>query len=85
MASPRWEDMEIEYQFVFTLATRLSSDENQWAHLGMGFTVQDRDMANLKDVSPHINVESIDKKWLDVMQAPQSNGGNGSNGSNGVH
>jgi hypothetical protein len=48
----------------------------------MGFTVQDRDMANLKDVSPHINVESIDKKWLDVMQAPQSNG---SNGSNGVH
>ncbi|KAK5750820.1 hypothetical protein LTS12_019108 [Elasticomyces elasticus] len=71
IASPRWEDMEIEYH-----------DENQWAHLGMGFTVQDRDMANLKDVSPHINVESIDKKWLDVMQTPQSNG---SNGSNGVH
>lgn len=55
IATPRYEDFEIEYQH-----------KNPWAHLGMGYA-----MCNVKypelDVSPYLQLENIDPKWLEAI------------------
>ncbi|KAF1850359.1 FAD/NAD(P)-binding domain-containing protein [Cucurbitaria berberidis CBS 394.84] len=55
IATPRYEDFHIEYQ-----------NKNPWAHLGMGYA-----MCNAKfpdsDVSPYIQLENIDPKWLEAV------------------
>lgn len=49
---PRYEDYEIKY-----------FENNPWAHLGMGWTVQDRKGPKEADVSPYLNLDHIDPKW----------------------
>lgn len=55
IATPRYEDFEIEYQH-----------KNPWAHLGMGYA-----MCNAKypdsDPSPYLQLENIDPKWLEAI------------------
>lgn len=54
ISSPRYEDFEITYQH-----------KNPWAHMGMGYT-----MANVKagsDLSPYLQLENIDPKWLKAI------------------
>jgi hydroxyversicolorone monooxygenase len=51
---PRYEDFEIHY-----------FEKNPWAHLGMGWTVQDRQGPKEADVSPYLNLNNIDPKWWD--------------------
>jgi hypothetical protein len=55
IASPRYEDFEIEYHH-----------KNPWAHLGMGYAI-----CNVKypesDVSPYLQLENIDPKWLKAI------------------
>ncbi|KAF1941667.1 FAD/NAD(P)-binding domain-containing protein [Clathrospora elynae] len=55
IATPRFEDFEIEYQH-----------KNPWAHLGMGYA-----MCNVKfpesDVAPYLQLEHIDPKWLKAI------------------
>jgi hydroxyversicolorone monooxygenase len=58
IASPRWEDMDIQYH-----------DENQWAHLGMGFVPEDKLIATQPDFSPCFSVDAIDKQWWEAMQS----------------
>ncbi|CAP73334.1 uncharacterized protein PODANS_2_7220 [Podospora anserina S mat+] len=51
---PRYEDFEFQYM-----------DKNPWAHLGMGWTMQDRQgPKNGADVAPHLSLENIDPEWL---------------------
>jgi hypothetical protein len=50
--NPRYEDFEISY-----------FEKNIWAHLGMGWTVQDRRGPKEADVSPHFCLDNIDPKW----------------------
>lgn len=52
IASPRYEDMQIEYR-----------DKNIWAHLGMGFTIENRKGVEEADCSPYLNLNNIDPKW----------------------
>jgi hypothetical protein len=49
---PRYEDMHMEY-----------FDKNPWAHLGMGWTVENRAGAQGADCSPYLNINNIDPKW----------------------
>lgn len=52
--TPRYEDFEIQYMH-----------KNPWAHMGMGFS-----MSNLKegsDLSPYLQLENIDPKWLKAI------------------
>lgn len=49
---PRFEDYEIKY-----------FESNPWAHLGMGWTVQDRKGPREADVSPYLKLDHIDPKW----------------------
>ncbi|EME38864.1 flavin-binding monooxygenase-like protein [Dothistroma septosporum NZE10] len=52
---PRYEDFEIH-----------SFNDNPWAHLGMGWTVQDRKGPKEEDVCPYFNVKNIDPKWYEA-------------------
>lgn len=54
--TPRYEDFEIEYLG--------PGKKNQWAFMGMG-TV--KALVNKEDVSPYINVENIDPKWMEAV------------------
>ena len=49
---PRYEDFEIH-----------SFNDNPWAHLGMGWTVQDRKGPKEEDVCPYFSLKNIDPKW----------------------
>ncbi|TKA22440.1 putative sterigmatocystin biosynthesis monooxygenase stcW [Salinomyces thailandicus] len=55
IASPRYEDMQIEYR-----------DKNIWAHLGMGFTIENRKGVEEADCSPYLNLNNIDPKWYEA-------------------
>ncbi|KAK5129827.1 hypothetical protein BJ546DRAFT_1060466 [Cryomyces antarcticus] len=58
VSSPRYEDFDITYH-----------NKNQWAHLGLGWTVENRTQG--MDNSPYININNIDPKWLEeVGSAP---------------
>ncbi|KAK5124053.1 hypothetical protein LTR85_002250 [Meristemomyces frigidus] len=52
---PRYEDMEIDY-----------FDKNPWAHLGMGWTLENRVGAQGADCSPYLNINNIDPKWYEA-------------------
>lgn len=39
--------------------------KNPWAHLGMGYTMAD--VTEGADVSPYLQVENIDPKWLQAI------------------
>ena len=49
---PRYEDFDFAY-----------FDKNPWAHLGMGWTVQDRLGPKQADVCPYLSLDNIDPKW----------------------
>ena len=49
---PRYEDFDIK---------RFNS--NPWAHLGMGWTVENRKGQQNADCSPYLNLRNIDEKW----------------------
>ena len=53
---PRYEDFEIQY-----------FNKNRWAHLGMGWTVQERKRKQGEqegtDCSPYLNLNTLDPKW----------------------
>lgn len=55
IATPRYEDFEIEYQH-----------KNMWAHLGMGYAVCNKEYPN-SDVSPYLQLENIDPRWLKAI------------------
>lgn len=57
--SPRYEDYEIKYH-----------DKNIWAHLGMGYTIENRTQG--MDNSPYISVENIDPRWLEAVGSDPS-------------
>ncbi|CAH0044905.1 unnamed protein product [Clonostachys solani] len=54
----RWEDMEIDYH-----------EDNMWGLLGLGYTLSDRYQEKY-DLSPYVNLEAIDPKWLEAMGSP---------------
>lgn len=56
--TPRYEDYDIKYHA-----------RNMWAHLGMGYTVENRAGEGEADVSPYINAKNLDPKWLEAIQA----------------
>lgn len=49
--SPRYEDFEIQYLH-----------KNPWAHFGMGASLLN--VTQGADISPYIQLENIDPKWL---------------------
>ena len=49
---PRYEDFDLAY-----------FDNNPWAHLGMGWTVQDRLGPKQADMCPYLSLDNIDPKW----------------------
>ncbi|KAG7284368.1 hypothetical protein NEMBOFW57_010741 [Staphylotrichum longicolle] len=49
---PRYEDFELRY-----------FDKNPWAHLGMGWTIQDRLGPKQADVCPYLSLDNIDPRW----------------------
>ncbi|KAF2641018.1 FAD/NAD(P)-binding domain-containing protein [Massarina eburnea CBS 473.64] len=51
IATPRYEDFEIEYLH-----------KNPWAHMGMGFSLSN--IQEGADLSPYLQLENIDPKWL---------------------
>lgn len=54
--TPRYEDFEI---------THLGpAKKNRWAFLGMGTTPA---LVEKGDVSPYLNVENLDPKWMEAM------------------
>lgn len=53
---PRYEDFEIKYR-----------DSNPWAHLGMGWTMQDRSGPGEMDKSPYLSINHIDPKWYEAV------------------
>lgn len=55
IASPRYEDFEIEYQH-----------KNPWASLGMGYSLCNKQYPD-SDVSPYLQLENIDPKWLKAI------------------
>jgi len=55
IATPRYEDFDIEYQH-----------KNPWAHLGMGYAVCNKRYPEA-DISPYLQVENIDPKWLKAI------------------
>lgn len=58
---PRYEDFEINY-----------FEKNPWAHLGMGWTIQDRKGPKESDVSPYLKLDHIDPKWYIWFRKPVS-------------
>ena len=55
IATPRYEDFDIEYQY-----------KNPWAHLGMGYAICNKFFPET-DVSPYLQLENIDPKWLKAI------------------
>ncbi|KAK3718844.1 hypothetical protein LTR37_004760 [Vermiconidia calcicola] len=53
---PRYEDFEIKY-----------FDKNPWAHLGLGWTVENRKGAQAADCSPYLNLNNVDPKWYEAI------------------
>lgn len=53
---PRYEDFEIKYR-----------DSNPWAHMGMGWTMQDRSGPGEMDKSPYLSINHIDPKWYEAV------------------
>lgn len=51
IATPRYEDFDIEYQH-----------KNSWAHLNMSYAVCNRKFPEA-NVSPYLQLENIDPKW----------------------
>jgi len=56
LQTPRFEDYEVK-----------SFYKNPWAHLGMGWTVQDRKGVKEADLSPHLNLQILDPKWWEAI------------------
>lgn len=54
--SPRWEDFDIKYQH-----------KNPWAHLGMGWTLEDKAGYGHADPSPYLSLDQIDPKWMKAV------------------
>lgn len=54
--TPRYEDFEIHYH-----------NSNPWAHLGMGWTVENRAGPQAADCSPYLNLKNIDPKWHEAI------------------
>jgi hypothetical protein len=54
---PRYEDFEIKYHY-----------KNQWAMLGMGFSVRN----HTKDFTPYLSLDQIDPKWMEMMGMPRN-------------
>ncbi|KAF4630307.1 hypothetical protein G7Y89_g7832 [Cudoniella acicularis] len=54
--TPRYEDYNITYQ----------NKHNPWAFLGLGFTIEDRNLETA-DLSPYLNEEVLDPKWMDEV------------------
>lgn len=50
--NPRYEDFEIKY-----------FNKNPWAHLGMGWTIENRKGHQAADCSPYLNLNELDPKW----------------------
>lgn len=46
-----------------------------WAHLGMGYTREIRLGREKADVSPYLNLGSIDPKWREAMDMPKAGEG----------
>ncbi|GAB7359378.1 hypothetical protein MBLNU230_g6029t1 [Neophaeotheca triangularis] len=59
---PRYEDFDIRYH-----------DRNRWAHLGMGWTIENRLGPEKADCSPYINLLNIDPKWYDAIGGEKRN------------
>jgi hypothetical protein len=61
--TPRYEDFDLSYH-----------DKNPWAHLGMGYSVNNYN----GNFSPYLGKQFIDPKWLKAvgspMPTPQANG-----------
>lgn len=53
---PRYEDFEMHY-----------FDKNPWAHLGMGWTMENRAGAKAANCSPYLNLNNIDPKWHEAV------------------
>lgn len=75
--APRYEDFELSYH-----------DKNPWAHLGMGYSVNNYS----GNFSPYLAEEFIDPKWLKAIGSPapasQANrhaNGHGTNGHTNGH
>lgn len=49
---PRWEDFNIRY-----------FASNPWAHLGLGWTIENRKGQQNADCSPYLNLNNIDPQW----------------------
>lgn len=41
----------------------------RWAHLGYGFTEEDRDPE--ASTAPYLNADAIDDRWMELFTAPQ--------------
>jgi hypothetical protein len=54
--SPRYEDFDLTYH-----------NKNLWAHLGMGFSLGNREK---QDWSPYLALENCDPKWMQAVGAP---------------
>ena len=54
--TPRYEDFDIK-----------RFGKNPWAHLGMGWTVENRKGAKEADCSPYLNLNNIDPKWYEAI------------------
>lgn len=52
---PRYEDFDIGY-----------FHKNPWAHLGMGWTIENRKGPEHADCSPYLNLRNIDPKWYEA-------------------
>ena len=64
---PRYEDFDFAY-----------FDKNPWAHLGMGWTVQDRLGPKQADVCPYLSLDNIDPRWY-VLRSFKWMSGSGAN------
>ncbi|KAK3113063.1 hypothetical protein LTR53_010020 [Teratosphaeriaceae sp. CCFEE 6253] len=53
---PRYEDFHIEY-----------FDQNPWAHLGLGWTMENRKGPQAADCSPYLDVKNLDPKWYEAI------------------
>lgn len=53
---PRYEDFDIKY-----------FNSNPWAHLGMGWTVENRKGPKESDCSPYLNLRNLDPKWYEAI------------------
>lgn len=53
---PRYEDFDMSY-----------FDKSPWAHLGMGWTLEDRQGPKKADLAQHLDVSHLDPKWYDLL------------------